>query len=143
MAGRLTRFLPAWLGLSLAVAAVPGHAGTLYADLGGGPGITAIASVSVDKYLADPRIAPLFVDLNIPRLKRLLALQFCQLAGGPCVYKGQNMRQAHAGLHLREADFNALVEDLEQAMDECRVPYAIQTRLLAVLAPLEPQVLGR
>ena len=43
--------------------------------------------------------------------------QFCQVAGGPCRYTGHSMEATHKGLHLTNANFNALVEDLQSAMD--------------------------
>jgi len=44
------------------------------------------------------------------------------------------MVDAHAGLGIRRADFNALVEHLQDAMDAAGLPFATQNRLLARLA---------
>jgi hemoglobin len=46
-------------------------------------------------------------------------------------------------MHLTEADFNALVEDTQLAMDEIGIPYATQNRLLARLAPYEREVVTK
>jgi hemoglobin len=46
------------------------------------------------------------------------------------------MPAAHQGMHITEADFNALVEDLEKSMNKNEVPIPLQNRLLALLAPL-------
>jgi hemoglobin len=116
---------------------------TLYDDLGGDAGLTRIVNVSVDNYLADPRIKDIFSESNIDRIRVELKDQFCQLAGGPCVYKGHDMVAAHKGLHLTNANFNALVEDLQDAMTKCGVPFATQNRLLALLAPYQHQVVTR
>ena len=51
------------------------------------------------------------------RIRAELKDQFCMVAGGPCAYKGHDMEAAHKGLHLTNANFNALVEDLQDAMD--------------------------
>ena len=109
----------------------------LFDDLGGSSGVTAIANGTVDNALADDRIRAAFEDVNVPRLKHMIYLKYCELAGGPCHYTGQNMVQAHRGLHLRESDFNALAEDVELAMERQGIPYATQTRFLALLAPIE------
>jgi len=45
------------------------------------------------------------------------------------------MTAAHKGLHLTNADFNAVVEDLQVAMNECDILFATQNRFLARLAP--------
>jgi hemoglobin len=46
-------------------------------------------------------------------------------------------------LHLTNADFNAVVEDLQSAMDNCNIPFATQNRFLARLAPYQHQVVTR
>ncbi len=128
----------------LAVAATPAFADdTLYADLGGQGGIDRIVDISVDNYLADDRIKIVFEETNLERLRAQFKIQFCQVAGGPCVYEGHDMVQAHKGLHLTNGDFNAVVEDLQAAMDKCGIAFATQNRFLARLAPYQRQVVGR
>jgi hemoglobin len=118
-------------------------ADTLYEDLGGKAGMDRIVDVSVDNYLADPRIKDTFSESNIDRIRMELKDQFCQVAGGPCVYKGHDMVAAHKGLHLTNANFNALVEDLQDAMTKCDVSFATQNRFLALLAPYQHQVVSK
>lgn len=116
---------------------------TLFADLGGQPGIDRIIDASVDTYLADPRLAPIFAESNMDRVRAELKVQFCQVAGGGCVYKGHDMVAAHKGLHLTNVNFNALVEDLQDAMEKLDVPFATQNRLLARFAPMQHQVVTK
>ena len=116
---------------------------TLFTDMGGQAGIDKIVDASVDNYLADDRIKAIFDESNIDRLRAEFKVQFCQVAGGGCDYKGHNMTAAHKGLHLTNADFNAVVEDLQNAMDKAGVPFATQNRFLARLAPMQHQVVSR
>src|SRR5471032_1483202 len=98
----------------LLLTAVPAVAeDTLFADMGGQAGIDRIVDASVDNYLADGRIKAIFDESNIDRLRAEFKVQFCQVAGGPCDYKGHDMTAAHKGLHLTNANFNAVVEDLQ------------------------------
>jgi len=115
----------------------------LFADMGGQAGIDKIVDASVDNYLADDRIKAIFDESNIDRLRAEFKVQFCQVAGGPCAYKGHDMTEAHKGLHLTNADFNAVVEDLQGAMDKVGVPFTVQNRFLARLAPMQHQVVSR
>ncbi len=130
------------LALSLLIlAASPAVAqDTLFADLGGQAGIDRIVEASVDNYLADPRISKIFDESNMDRVRAQFKVQFCQIAGGPCEYKGHGMAEAHKGLRLTNADFNAVVEDLQAAMDKVGVPFAVQNRFLARLAPMQRHV---
>ena len=100
-------------------------------------GVKRIASTLVDRSEADPRIRDIFAAADTARLKRTLGEQLCYLLNGGCVYTGRDMRQAHAGQGLQSADFNALVENLQVAMDKEGVPFRAQNVLLAKLAPME------
>jgi hemoglobin len=116
---------------------------TLYADMGGKAGMDQIVDASVDRYLADPRIKDVFSESNIDRIRAELKDQFCMIANGPCAYTGHSMEATHKGLHLTNANFNALVEDLQDAMQACGIGFATQNRFLARLAPMQRQVVTR
>lgn len=132
--------LAAWLGTAGAESA---RAAALYDALGGQPNLVRIVDSMVRRCLEDDRIKHTFEDTNVDRLKGLLVTQFCEVSGGPCVYRGRDMRKSHAGLHLTTAHFNALVENLQAAMDESDVPFRTQNRLLALLAPMMSDTVGR
>jgi len=115
----------------------------LYTSLGGREGIVAIVDQATANFLADGRIKNSFDNANIDQFKGLLTDQLCAVSGGPCVYKGRDMHVAHKGLHLTNYDFNALVEDLQDAMDSCQLPLGVQSRLLARLAPMQRQTVTK
>jgi hemoglobin len=141
---KTTRLLVQSLVLAgLLTAAAPAFADTLYDEMGGKTGIDRLADISIDNYLADDRIKAIFDESNIDRLRAEFKAQFCQITDGPCVYEGHDMTAAHKGLHLTNADFNAVVEDLQAAMDSCGIGFATQNRFLARLAPYQHQVVTR
>lgn len=113
---------------------------TLYDKLGGHDGVTEIISDMLDYSLANPRISQIFDNSNIPRLQNLLVEHICSLTDGGCEYTGQDMDKAHAGLGIENKHFNALVEDLQKAMDDNDIPFRTQNKLLALLAPMHGDV---
>lgn len=115
----------------------------LYRDLGGKDVIQSFTNDFYDRMLQDKRIARYFDGINIQHLKRVLADYFCVVAGGPCVYDGVGMKDAHAHLGIDRAAFNALVENLQQAMDAAGVPFAAQNRLLARMAFFHRDIVTR
>jgi hemoglobin len=133
----------AFLALALAGCASQPRTAALYAELGAQPGIDAIVASLVERIARNPRIAHHFESTDLENLRLRLSEQFCEVAGGPCVYGGEPMDLAHAGLGIRRDEFNALVEDLQEAMDANGVPFAAQNRLLALLAPMHRDVIGR
>lgn len=110
---------------------------------GGQEGIRKIAERTVELSEQDPRISAIFVARDTVRLKRTLFEQFCYLLDAGCDYSGRDMMAAHADLGVKMADLNALVENLQQAMGEQDVPFAVQNRFLAKLAPMSKDVVTR
>lgn len=106
----------------------------LYRTFGEQPGLVKLVDDFMLRLLADPRTGPHFKEANKERVKEQLVDQFCQVTGGPCVYKGADMKSAHADLEIGKRDFNALVEVLQQAMDARSIPFTAQNQLLAQLA---------
>ena len=115
----------------------------LYRELGGTEGITKVVDLFLAKVDNDLRINLFFEKTDHKDLRNLVIEQFCQATGGPCVYTGRTMEESHSGLNLTDADFAAFVEDLIAAMDELKVPKASQDKLLALLGPMKPQVVGQ
>lgn len=110
---------------------------------GGQEGIRKIVGRLVDLSESDPRIADIFKNQDLVRLRRTLFEQVCYILDAGCTYTGRDMKTAHKDLGTTRADLNALVENLQQAMREAKVPFAAQNRLLAKLAPMDKDVVER
>lgn len=115
---------------------------SLYERIGGKPAIAAVVDNFIANVAADERINGRFAGANIPRLKASLVDQICEPAGGPCVYKGSDMRTAHAGMNITEAEFAALVEDLVRSLARRGVPAREQNELLGALGAMKDDIVG-
>ena len=115
----------------------------VFADFGGMTGMTALMDDFMALMLADPKLRPFFKNTEQERVKRQLAEQFCAILGGGCAYSGRDMKTTHAAFRIDRADFNALVEALQIAMDRRGIPFRSQNKLLAVLAPMHREVITR
>ncbi|WP_253194550.1 group 1 truncated hemoglobin [Hydrogenophaga sp. A37] len=114
----------------------------LYQAFGEQAGIRALMDDFVVRLKADARLAEAFKEANPANLAKQLTDQVCQLSGGPCVYKGPNMKEAHASMDITRGNFNALVEVLQQSMDAGGIPFTRQNQLLALLAPMHRDVVN-
>lgn len=136
---RFTRLCTASL-LAVACAgaqAAPEPADTsLFETFGKREGIVRLTDDFVNRLAADARIAAMFKESNLRRVKEKIAEQLCVVTGGPCTYTGDSMTEVHKSMGVQMKDFNALVEDLQDAMQAQQIPFAAQNRLLALLAPL-------
>jgi len=112
-------------------------------QFGGQSGIRSMTDRLVDISHNDPRISDIFKGQDIVRLRRTLFEQFCYILAAGCDYTGRDMRAAHANMGLERDDLNALVENLQRAMQERRIPFVAQNRLLAKLAPMDRAVLQK
>jgi hemoglobin len=113
---------------------------TLYDSMGGEPVLRATVSRFADLVVADDRINFTFAEADMSKFKTLLFEQLCNLSGGPCRYTGRDMRTSHAKLNINSAQFNALAEDLYVALGKEGVPYRLQNKLMALLAPMQRQI---
>jgi hemoglobin len=130
----------ALIGLSLSSQA---NDDDLYQDLGGKAGIEAIVDGFVTEISFDQEIYPFFKDSDIGRLREKLVEQFCMLSHGPCEYSGDSMKDVHAGMHITSGQFNRTVELLQASMDKNDIPFAVQNRLIKLLAPMRPDIYHR
>jgi hemoglobin len=116
---------------------------SLYAQIGGEPKLRAAVDKLVEIMLVDERINFTFAETDLAKFKGLLYDQICELAGGPCKYTGRDMIESHKKLNTTNEQFNALAEDLYKAFDSVGVPYRLQNRVMALLAPMQPQVVDK
>lgn len=116
---------------------------TLYQRLGGETGVEKIVDGVLYGIEHDQSIVQHFADTDIPRFRRLLIEQFCELSGGPCKYSGVSMQESHTGFQITQAHFDALVNHLISAMQQQQVPVEAQNEFLAMLAPMYKDVVYR
>ena len=133
------------VALSLAAFSLPAHAegdtmmsqdASLYHGLGEKAGIRKFTHTFVGIIVADERIKDKFADADMDRLEGLLSDQFCELSGGPCKYAGRDMKTTHKNMGIMTAQFNALAEDLQIAMEQAGVSTFYSNQLVGKLAPM-------
>ena len=121
---------------------------SLYDRLGGTTAIATVVDGFVANVAADTRINKFFTRVAsdtaaMRQFKQKLVDQICQGTGGPCTYTGQDMKTAHQGMGLTNADFDALVEDLVKALDAAGVQQKEKDELLAVLGPMRTDIVTK
>ena len=129
------------LGCAVAAQAGPGDGSpTLFERIGGEAKLRAAAHEFVLVILSDDRINFTFAETDLKKFEQLIYEQLCNLTNGGCKYTGRDMYTAHAKLNINNAEFNALAEDLYEAFDRVHVPYRLQNKVVALLAPMQRDV---
>lgn len=108
---------------------------SLYDALGQYEGITKITHQLILVIAKDERVKHRYKGANMSKFKKGMSDYVCAAVGGPCEYKGDTMQLVHAGHNYTNTEFNAIVDDLILAMEQCGIPVTTQNRLLSKLAP--------
>lgn len=132
-------------GLFILSLSTPGIAADklLYERLGGKAAIQAVVGELWNVVAADARINGRFKNTKPEAFGSQLADFLCQASGGPCQYKGKDMKSAHAGMKLTDAEFTALAEDTTKALNKFKVPAKEQSEVIGLLASLKGDVVNR
>ena len=151
---KLTPFL--YFALTAFAAVVPFYAAppqalaqqqkSLYQRLGGYDAIAAVTDDLIPRLATDPQLKRFFPGLSVDSQKRLRQhfVDFlCNATGGPCLYLGRDMKTAHTGLGITEDDWNASVKDLVATLDKFKVPEKEKGEVIAAVASLKGDIVGR
>ena len=132
--------LVAVLMISGCAAPAPKPQVTLYERLGGKPAIEAVVGDFLETVGNDSRVRHQPRAERVPVLKVLLVDMFCQASGGPCTYGGRDMKAAHAGMGISNAEFDAVVDDLVKTLNQYKVQEQEKSELLTLLAPMRKDI---
>ena len=129
-----------------------GGQATLYERLGGERAIRAVVKDVIQRAANDPEVN--FVRRGRPRQweptpknTRLLERRLVQFigmnTGGPQRYEGQDMVQAHAGMQITDAEFDAFAGHLRATLDSLQVPQKERDELLQIVSETRPQIVNQ
>ena len=119
---------------------------SLYQRLGGYDALAAVTDdflgrLATDKALG--RFVPGHSEDSIKRIRQHIIDQLCMATGGPCTYMGRDMKTAHKGLAITEADWNQAVVLLTQTLDKFEVPAKEKGEVLAAVSTLKNDIVEK
>lgn len=119
---------------------------TLYDRLGGVHAIAAVVDDFVerlgkdDTVGANAKVMEEIGKVGVPAIKFRVTQFLCHVAGGPQNYTGRNMKTAHAGLGISEAEWQASAGDLKASLDKFKVSDDVQKDLFAAIVSLKKDI---
>jgi hemoglobin len=133
---------------------------SLFDRLGGEAGISNIVADFTPRAIQDPRVNWPRKDVKQggfslhsaksetwdpnPQNLNLLnthMVQFLTLAtGGPAHYEGKEIKSTHAGMHISNPEFDAVMGDLKASLDKLRIPNTEQKELLSICESTRPLI---
>ena len=124
----------------------PAAGDSLYTRLGGYDALVAVTKDFITRLATDPSLAKFFTGLNDTskaRVESHVVDFLCVATGGPCIYTGQDMKTAHTGLHITDADWNTSATHLKETLDKFKVPKREQDEVFAAITGLKGEIVGR
>jgi hemoglobin len=115
----------------------------IYETIGGEDALVAVVDDFYDRVVADPQLAPFFAGIGMKQLKGKQVEFFAQALGGPQVYQGQSMRQAHYGRGITQADFDKVAYHLTSSLVGAGVPGDLVAQIIGSIAPLADDIVSR
>ncbi len=113
---------------------------TLYTRLGGVSVLRQLVDAWLLEAASDSRIRDFFQGADISHLKLRLVERICVLVDGPCLYRGADVAEHHAGLGISAHHMRAFLDDLGPALGRMRVDEASAKELREALVVLGAQI---
>ena len=116
---------------------------TLYERLGGYDAICAATDDLLGRVQSDLRLKDYWKGLstdNRRKARQQLVDFMVNAAGGPAFYVGADMKAAHAGMGITEADWAVLVEHSTAMLNHLQVPAREQAEVLGFFATLKGDI---
>lgn len=119
---------------------------SLYERLGGYDALAAVTDDFLGRLATDKQLGRFFPGHSSDSLKKIrqhIVDQLCVATGGPCIYMGRDMKTAHAGMGISEADWNQAAALLVQTLDKFKVPAAEKGEVLAAVSALKKDIVEK
>jgi methyl-accepting chemotaxis protein len=113
---------------------------TLYERLGGKAAVAAVIEAFYQRVLADAALKPFFDGVEMRRLKSQQVDFFVQALGGPAIYRGPGMRQAHAHLAIEQRHFERVAEHLAATLRALGADDDSVQEVLQLVGPLASDI---
>ena len=113
---------------------------SLYARVGGLPAIKALIHGSVKRISRDSRVNEFFKGIDLDTLSEHFIQLACVGTGGPCKYEGKGMKEVHEDLHITNAAFDAVLEDIAFTLRDLKVHTAEQDEVLGLMNSMRKDV---
>jgi hemoglobin len=145
------RLALALLTLALCATMVPVNAAdappptkpSLYKRLGGFDAIATVVDDFMGRLVAEPQMARFFAGHSMDskmKLRQRVLEKVCAATGGPCYYTGRDLKTAHAGLGITEADFALAGKLLAATLDHLKVPAGEKDEVLALVTSWKGEI---
>ena len=119
---------------------------SLYQRLGGYDALAAVTDDFIGRLATDKQLGRFFVghsEDSLKKVRQLVVDQLCAATGGPCVYIGRDMKTAHKGMGISEAEWNSAAMHLSATLDKFKVPQTEKNEVLAAVSTFKKDIVEK
>ena len=116
---------------------------TIYDAIGGEDALVKVVDDFYRRVMDDFQLAGFFAGTNMTRLQGRQVEFFAAALGGPDFYQGPDMRDAHAGRGISQADFDKVAFHLTASLAAAGVPPETIGQIGAAITPLSNDIVSR
>lgn len=116
---------------------------SLYKRLGGYDAIAAVTDDFIGRLATDKVLSRFFVassDDTKGKIRQHIVDLLCNVTGGPCIYIGRSMKDAHKGMKISENDWTITVRLLIESLNKFKVPQKEQNDFLTIVGSVKKDI---
>jgi hemoglobin len=116
---------------------------SLYKRLGGYDAVAAVTDDFIGRLATDKTLSRFFVatsDDTKQKIRQHIVDQLCNVTGGPCIYIGRSMKDAHKGMMISENDWTITVHLLIESLNKFKVPQKEQNEFLTIVSSVKKDI---
>lgn len=117
--------------------------GTLFERMGGFARVRLIVSDFYDRVLASERLAVYFAGSDMRRLVDHQTKMVAAMMGGPAGFTDEHLERAHGHLDIDPADYDEIVELLQESLEDAGFEDRDVERVLAHVGAVRDRIVRR
>jgi len=113
---------------------------SLYERVGGEHAVKPAVALFYQRVLEDPELSGYFEGIDMPRLRAHQRAFVTAALGGPELFVGRSLHDAHAGLRIDDRAFDAVVDHLVCALRDLGVDDETAAEVAERLEPMRSEI---
>ena len=115
---------------------------SLYSQVGGEAAVRAVVTEFYNRVLEDQALAPYFRHKQRNGLEESQVQFFTQVLGGPKIYQGRSMADAHKNLHITDKNFDRVAVHLKETLESLDLEPSHIDTIMNTVAPLKRDIVN-
>lgn len=114
-----------------------------YDKIGGAPTVREAVDRFYTAVLDAPDLKPYFDGIDMARLKRHMVMLLCSVLGGPEVYEGHDLADAHRGMGITDEHYDQVGDILVKVLRDLGAPEEVVQNVVTVLGQVRGSIVEK